>query len=325
MDKLKVILKQLLKYAHIHKKTQPDIFIFTLPRTGSTLLAEILNTTKHSKSVLEPFNMNRQTRPIIAKYIDDKAISERYFQLSNHQLDCIKIYLEDLSAGKLFNAYSWSDINTAYHSFKTENSIFKIHKISYYFDDIMNHFTSDYGLYLLRHPISHSLSRIRNNWSHYIKEFSTSEKIINQLTLNQNKLITETHNSNDILSKFVLSWCLENFVFLNAQRNNTLNNNVIPIYYERIIINTKKTINELYNFIQTKPNKAVFEIVNKPSKGVIHSSKETQKQILSKNKVYLIDRWQSQVSNTQLSNCQLILDAFNITIYNTKQSLPILK
>ena len=55
---IKNITKGFLAGFHYHKKQQPDIFIFTLPRAGSTLIAEILNSDSRPRTVIVSFTLN---------------------------------------------------------------------------------------------------------------------------------------------------------------------------------------------------------------------------------------------------------------------------
>ena len=63
---LKSAIKTALKLFHSHEKVYPDIFIFTLGRSGSTLLAEILNAQSSIKLCSEPFVLQQPNLGVVS-------------------------------------------------------------------------------------------------------------------------------------------------------------------------------------------------------------------------------------------------------------------
>ncbi|MFB6341798.1 sulfotransferase [Saccharicrinis sp. FJH62] len=313
--RVKNIAKGLLAGFHDHKKQQPDIFIFTLPRAGSTLITEILNTDSHSKTVSEPFSLSSDNQKVLHKYFNSEFFSERYIDVNKDDFDKIIDYLKVLSEGRTWNSFYWSDILTKNHSLKTNRTVFKIHKLTYYYDDIMDQFKNDYGLYLLRHPVSHSLSRIRKGWSTYIDNYSNSEKIKVLLTSKAKSLIQEVNASNNDLEKFIVSWCLENLVFIINYQENKLSSNVFPVFYEDVVTDPENAIRNICSKIGMEYNVRMLEILNIPSSGIIHSTNETKNQILSGNKSYLVNRWKDEVDSDFPDRYKFILKTFGIKIY----------
>ena len=107
---LTISVKKILATLHQHQKSQPDVFIFSLPRSGSTMLAEVLNTDPSSKLSSEPFSLLKNNRKELLKCFAPSFLSERYVDLSDDQLKAVMDYVKELSAGKRWNSYYWTDI-----------------------------------------------------------------------------------------------------------------------------------------------------------------------------------------------------------------------
>ena len=101
----KRFVKQFLSSLHRHHKSQGDIYIFSVPRSGSTLLAEVLNSNSASKTASEVFSLNAENRAVLKEYIGENSISDRYVDLPSDQYQNILKYFADLSDGKTWNSF----------------------------------------------------------------------------------------------------------------------------------------------------------------------------------------------------------------------------
>jgi hypothetical protein len=308
-------IKSLLKHLHRHEKTQEDIFIFTLPRTGSTLLAEILNTDPFTKTVSEPLALNRDNLQVLRRYFPEDFPIERYVDISPENLQRMYGYFEDLSKGKTWNSYYWSDLRSGFHRFTSERTLFKTHRLTYYFEDFMQHFKDDFGLYLLRHPVSHSFSRLKLGWDPYIDLYAASPKIRNLLSKEARSKIREVLAYGSQLEKFVLSWCLENYVFLHKLKSGSLPDHIFPVFYEELVRSPEKTIREICMRVNMEYNEGMLSRVKVPSSGIVHSSEDAETQILAGNTDYLTQRWRQSIDEQGLEKVQDILNKLGITIY----------
>ena len=313
--RIKNTIKSLLKNLHSHKKSEPDIYIFSLPRTGSTLLAEILNTDSNSKTASESLSLTKDNIQVLRKYFNKDVLSERYVDVSEQSLHEIIEYYELLAEGKTWNSYYWSDFLTSNHSFKTTRTIFKTHKVTYYFDELMGHFNNDYGIYLLRHPVSHALSRLRKGWDSYISIYATAKKIKNIIPHKAILKIREVNATGSDLEKFVVSWCLENYIFIHSHQNNSLPPNILPVFYEELVTNPEVTLKNICAKIKMKYTKEMANLVSIPSSGTIHSTNETKDQIIAGNKNFLINRWKETLDINTEKELKSILVCFGIHLY----------
>lgn len=308
-------LKSCLKAFHRHHKSNPDIFIFTLPRTGSTLLAEILNTDPAVKTASESMALNRDNRRVLRNYFDLEFLAERYVDITADELEQLLGYYSDLSEGKTWNSYYWSDFFSSDHRLATSRTLFKTHRITYYFREFMERFRGDHGLYLLRHPVAHSLSRMSQGWDDYIELFAVSEKIMDLIPRNAGVMIEQVKDSGSPMEKFVLSWCLENYVFIHHYQEEELPANVIPVFYEDLVWEPELSIRELCLKLGLGYNEKMLSMVKVPSSGIVHSEDETEDQIRAGNRDYLTARWKERVNETEREKLQQILTELGITIY----------
>lgn len=308
-------VKQLLKVFHRHNKYLPDIYIFSLPRSGSTLLAEILNTNAETKTASESFAMNEENLHILRKYFKNEFLSERYTDLSSSEFQSVISYYTALSEGKTWNAYYWSDILTRHHHFRTSRTLFKTHKMTYHFDDLMRHFQNDFGIYLMRNPVAVSLSRMRMGWSTYIEEYKGGLKLTNFFSDDLSYSIDAIQKSGTMLEKQVLSWCLENAVFLKNKLQKTLPKNVISIFYEDLILNPKKVLLNICARTNLDYHPDMLKMIARPSSGIIHSQKGIKKEIISQNKQYLVNRWKNEIDDQSLLRINALLKKFGYDFY----------
>ncbi len=310
--RFKNFIKCTLSKFHRHKKSAPDVFIFTLPRSGSTLLAEILNTDPLSKTVSEPFSLEKDNISMLLKYFDKSFLAERYVDIPEKDFKTVLKYLSDLSDGKTRNSFYWTDLFTSNHYLNTSRTLFKIHKLTYHFDDVMSRFKNDLGIYLIRNPIPHSLSRLRKGWATYIDLYSGSKKIKDNLPASAKRTIKHVSENGSGLEKFIVSWCLENYVFIKKYQENKLPSNLLPVFYEDLVLNPETTIKNICSKINMNYNDKMLQALNVPSSGIVHSTQETKNQILAGNKDYIINRWKEDVDPDTENRVKEILESFGI-------------
>lgn len=314
--RIKNLFKTLLLLLHRHSKTLPDIYIFSLPRAGTTLLTEILNSDSNSKTASESLAMNKDNIRVLRRYFDEGFLAERYVDISAENLQKMFKYYGDLSDGRSWNSYYWSDFFTKNHSFSTSRTIFKTHKITYYFREMMFHLKDDVALYLLRHPVSHSMSRERKKWTTYIDLYAEADQIKDLLPPAAKVLIAQVSEKGSELEKFILSWCLENYLFIRSYQDGTLPDNIYPVFYEDLVMNPDSCIRDICQKTGIPYNSKMLGIVDVPSSGIIHSTDLTEEQIRAGNKNYLVNRWKEELGEKAKKQVLSILSAFNIRIYS---------
>lgn len=311
-----------MKQFHQHRAVLPDVYIFTLPRTGSTLLAEILNVNSSAKVCSEPFALNSENLNVLKQYFPADFPADRYTDLRKESLLAVLVYLKDLSLGKTWNSYYWSDFPGKDHSFNTEFTVFKLHKLTYLFDEVLEHLPGN-GLYLIRHPLSHSLSRIRNGWDTYNQQYLASEKIKKELTQQALEKAKQVMQTGSTLEKFVLSWCLENYVFLQREKQNNLPKNLHMLAYETLISQPEQCMQALCDKLKIPFEPKMLEKIDLPSHGIVHSTSDTKTQIMQGKSKQLLEKWRQKISSSEEESAFSILDAFGFDLYRKGENLPV--
>lgn len=318
---MKSAIKTALKLFHSHNRKFADVFIFALGRSGSTLVAEILNTDRNIKLCSEPFVLQQPNVNVLKSYFPEDFLTDRYLDVSSDEFKTILKYLDDLSLGKTWNGFYWSDFPGKDHSLKTNRTLFKLHKLTYLFDDIVKTIPS-HGVYLLRHPLSHSLSRMRNGWDTYNKMFLHSSKIQTNISSAAKLKAQEIISGGSKIEKFVLSWCLENYVFLQQEKNGRLPENVSLVTYEKLIDDPENTIQSICKQTDIPFSGRMLEKVLEPSHGIAHSTKETKTQIRNKQGKQLLENWRKHITTAEEEKSFAILDAFGFDLYRKGENLP---
>jgi len=275
--KIKLLIKKILKTFHYHNRKLKDIYIFTLPRSGSTWLMEIIGSQPKIKIVQEPLSLEQTNKEFLIKYFDRKFLQERYIDLNVSDKRKMRKYFDDLSEGKLLNSFYFGDLLSGNHSFISNRSLFKTHKITGIIDFFDKNFNIDI-VYLVRHPISNSLSRIRNGWKHYIDFYMASDYFRKLIGKNLTEFVEKNITKCSILEKFVISWCFENFVLLKKLNSkNNFNNNFILLTYEQMVVEPDKVIRILSSKLELYNLKDMYKKIFIPSRGIRYSTKEIKK------------------------------------------------
>lgn len=319
-------LKKIIEFIHFHQNNnKKDIFIFSTPRSGTSLLGELIITQPKIKFIAEPLNKNVNNNfyyEYLIKYFQSN-ITNRWIKLSESKKKHMYNYINDLSnskilGGRKYHFYShFNDLIT--HSFITDRSVFKILSANPLINWFENEFNIDIIL-LFRHPIPTCLSQIRNNWNINIELYMNSI-VYKRSYLNQEIIdfINFKNYNSSKLEKFVINWCLDMLPLKNYIENNK---NYILLTYEDLIINTKKAINFLGDNLDLNKKKRMYKRIQQPSISSNKSTDKTVNNIMKKNKKHLINKWKNSVSYEEEKNVFEILEKFDIDIYELNNFMP---
>lgn len=308
LNKIKII-RFLNQFTNIHKEgNKKNIFIFSIPRSGSTWLNNLFTTQKGIKYCNEPLNLR-----------NDKIRSISMIESWNELYDKDVIqklipYFKDFCSGKIrwFNPHPF---RKNYHFF-TDRIAFKIiNGAEYFINDIKNKCNGKV-IYLLRHPISVSLSR--NKLPRL--EVLTSHKVIDDFPVSMQKMTKSIIEKGDFLDKAVLSWCIQNKIALDQDHNDWL-----IITYEQLVIDPLPIIDNIVKEFELDNTKSFIEQLDIPSKVTIQSNKGTKELISNKsnNRNDFIERWRSKVSQEKEKELFDIVDCFGLgNIYCVGSTYP---
>ncbi|MFW6238195.1 MAG: sulfotransferase domain-containing protein [Halanaerobiales bacterium] len=327
--KIPYFIKKFLNLFHYHRKNdKKDIFVFSSFRSGSTWLAEIIHSEPGVKFPISP-NKIEFLEPIDSRY---KKIQPRpfYIRLSAKEKKIIADYIRKASRGEIVYGQRYVDLFSRSHNFVTERSVFRLLRSTYLIDWIIDEFDI-HSLYLIRHPIATSLSRKKiwqksNNpsyWKPKIDYIYNSDSFRqNFLTPKLESFLEEKLETCSKLEEFVITWCIENLPPIRKIQEGK--NQFIFLTYEDLLINSKKVLSFICEHLYLENKKLMLERIHIPSSTVRYSDRKT-KDKFNKNtysQEYLLKKWKKEVTTTEIEKVQIILNAFDIHIYNASSFMP---
>lgn len=307
----------LSKIGNIHRQgSKQNIFIFSTPRSGSTLLMEVIGAQAKIKIVNEPLNMERQR--VFYNLGEKNQLPPTWdFLFPNKDRERVLVeYFKKIEQNQIatVNAFPFS----SYYRFVTDRIVYKILRVS----DMINWFEECLKakvVYLIRHPIPTSISRKRLlELPLFFENGIYKEKYLNEkLVRLGNKIIQER----DYLSMAVLDWCLRNLPPLeHLDRKNW-----IFLTYEEMVMKSEDVLNLLCNELELDNMEEMMKIMKKPS-GSTKQSDEAIRKRLEKGVVesaeWYINRWRSKISEEKEKRLFDIVGAFEIDIYRYKEDYP---
>ena len=196
------------------------IFIFSLPRSGSTLLQKIITSSNLVSSASEPWIL----LPLIYQQKKEGIISIYSHHKSNIALDEIKKKIsnyDDLLADYILSIYS---------ELSDDKSIYFLDKTPKYYliiDDIVRIFPDAKFIFLFRNPLS---------------------QLTSKLIVKKNRFKTLSSGSIDILKGYDLL----------SMGYNKLVENSLKLTYKEIVNNQEEVINSLNDFLKINIKKNIL-------------------------------------------------------------------
>lgn len=316
----KVINPFLGKYLNFYKPNElKDIFIFAVPRSGSTLLMEIIYSQPKIIYINEPFHPNH-----LKMNKNPKIENCLYKDIYNGNIHPTT-FLEIIK--KIQNRQSFIGYPTKFYSkkycFYPRRRVFKILERI----DLINYIEANLDIniiHLIRHPIPTALSWYKNrypfNASFLLRNKDYCSNNLERDLIIFSKKIVQKGSEFD---KYILFWCLENKPALdNPDRNNRL-----LITYEEMVKFPLKVINYISNKLNLPNKRRMQKTIFNPSSAIKMSDKQTKNYFKNKNhyvdRDFLIKKWVYQVNSDLIESTFSILEKFNIEIYKKGKYMPI--
>ena len=317
--KILTIFAKIINYFLIHKKQKNDIYIISTFRSGSTWLAEILYNIPKTKYIHEPFSPYKFN---IKNNIYPKKPDNLYISLTKSEESSFTEYIKKLSEGKIFISRRY-DILSSSFSLKTNRSVFKILRCSPLAEWFVNHY-SDYFLFLIRHPLTTSVSKIqtgiKKDFQTSINKYLSDQKYVNKYL--NNEILTYLDKNNNVfteLEKETIIWCLDNLPLIHTYSKYKEYNNVALITYEELLAYPENTIKKIGNFLN-------LTNINKLTENRSNASASVKYNINEKNYKNFEDNFnklKEKITYFEAKNLIKILDIFNIRIYQYNNFLPV--
>ena len=293
-----------LNNAHLfnrHKLSgRPNVLIFSLPRSGSTWLQELIWSQPQFKYVNEPLNLK-------GDWLQNKSGINGFKELYTAAVrDKLINYFKGFINGK----HHFMNPNPLRKNsrFFTSRIVFKvIHGGEVYINDIAQS-TNSKIVYLLRNPIAVALSRKQIPRTQEL----TSDFVLSRFTLEEQKLAKEIIDDGTDMEKKIMLWCIQNKLALKHR-----NSNWLVISYEGLTCYPEKVLTTLAAHCELPDLKTMMKNVNIPSAVTTQSEGDSVRimQENNDNRKRLINSWRSKVTDEEMRSYFEICNKMNIGIY----------
>ena len=292
---------------------EPNIFIHSMPRSGSTWLMELVLTQTGFTYYNEPLNLRREEVRVnlgISAWADLHKSDFR---------DKLGPYIEGFCSGTLRDPrFNRPSPFSPFYRPVTHRIVFKIINGG---EEHINWLTESFNgrvLYLIRHPIPVALSR------------EYSPKLDTMLDTEFSQFFTESQvgvakkiiNGEDQFARGVLDWCLRNSVALRSRTDKW-----VVLTYEQLVINPEPAISHIAERFELPEPDRILKRLAVPSRSTKSSNPGTQEILRDKRDVtgkqWLVEKWKNKVSEDELATASELLDAFGLSeIYSVSEALP---
>jgi hypothetical protein len=302
-------LKDLAKaISNIHRPNgEPNVFLFSTPRSGSTWLMELIGSQPGFKYCNEPLNLRK---PLIQKYL---GISEWQDLCRPDASEALYRYFKAICEGRL-HFLNQSPLHGNYRLI-THRIVFKIIHGG---EDRINWFRDSFNgqvVYLLRHPVAVSLSR---KGYPRLEAFLSSD-YSNHFTGDQLRRARKILDSGTRLERGVLSWCFENAVPLREATGDWA-----MLSYEQLVQDPHPIIKYLADKLELPKPARIMNRLAIPS-GSHWKSDMTTKAILrqgTERRSMLVQKWRKQLAQPEARRAMEILQWFELDVYDSDDVLP---
>jgi len=297
----------LFLFNHHRPSKKPNVLLFSLPRSGSTWLQELIWSQPGFKYANEPLNIKEA---FMQKKSNINGFKELYSEKSKPK---VLKYFKNISQGKL-HVLDPSPLRKNTRFF-TNRIVFKvIHGGELFINDIAQE-TNSKIVYLIRNPIAVSLSRKQLPRTNEL----TSKLVLSIFTAEEKDLINTVMSNNDPMEKRVLLWCVQNRLALHQKTDDWL-----IIFYENLTVEPEKVIKKLANHCDLPNAEKIIQSVNIPSAVTIQSEKASVNlmQDTSNKRQELISKWRSKVSESDAKKYFEICKKMKLDIYKFDTDLP---
>ncbi|MEM7369514.1 MAG: sulfotransferase [Bacteroidota bacterium] len=308
-------LKSAIKHTSTFHKagTEKNIFLFSMPRSGTTWLMEIIATQPGFKIVNEPFNLRKDV------VRDNLGLQAWDSLMEIGSLPKIATYMQHFIEGRdsdlrYFRQAPFSDL----WKLRTNRIIFKLLFVGEGdFDWFADTFNGEI-VYLVRHPIPVSLSRaVHPRLQSFVESDHKRHFSQDQLAYAQEIIFR-----GDKFECAVVDWCFQNAVALRKIKPDWL-----VLSYEQMVMEPTLVIDTLIDRFSFERPELMYERVNKASNSTAKSNKESQEILRDANKrreskKWLVEKWAAKVTEEQIQKTFEILTVFNIDFYEKGNFMP---
>jgi hypothetical protein len=292
---------------------EPNVFIYSLPRSGSTWLMELILSQPGFRRFNEPLNLRK---PAVRENLGMSEWIELHQAPSK---DKIHRYFSRLCSGELRDArFNFRGPLAKFYRPLTWRTVFKIINGGHEHVDWLPESFNGRVVLLLRHPIPVAMSR---------KSFPELEAIlesefVQRLSDQELRVARSVARNGGKLAKGVLDWCLRNTVALRGRKSSWS-----VVTYEQLILDPRPVIDDMSRKLDLPKPERMLAGLKVPSRSFQQSTPETQQVLRSdQDKMrqrWLVEKWQSKISTEDLKQVEDVIRSFGLDrVYGGDSALP---
>lgn len=301
---LRRIIYLILGVSH-SQGSKKNIILFSTRRGGSTWLSQVISSGENYLRYYDHLFSWYQTDFYSRRFFGVKKNNQEIYLNSNNSN-----YFELVNSGKhiartVVNPFSRDFVR------KSNRILYKVTEGKGLFNWFINNDDIEV-IYQVRHPIPTALSIMRLGWDLTIDAYLNNQRFVDEY-LEGGKLdyCNRINGGDDMLSKYVLNWVLENLIPLKSKYLCS----TVMISYEETIMNPQKVIDLLKTKLNLESPCCMSRILNLPSRSSSLSESNTVKGMLDRNIDSLIIRWKEDVDSAREKELMKILEKFDIDLY----------
>jgi hypothetical protein len=300
--------------ASCHRQgVEPNVFIYSLPRSGSTWLMELILSQPGFRRFNEPLNLRKE---FVREHLGITEWSDLHATRSRRD---IERYFARLCTGELRDPrFNFKGPFSRNYRPLTRRTVFKIinggHELIHWLAESFNGRT----VLLLRHPIPVAQSR---------KSFPELEAIVNsefvdRLSGTELTVARSVTKSGSKLAKGILDWCLRNAMALRERKPTWA-----IVTYEQLVLDAAPAVFHMSQKLDLPKPERILRRLKIPSRSFQQSTPETQQALRSdrsqNNKRWLVEKWRSAISTDELRQASEIISSFGLGhVYSVDDAIP---
>ena len=291
---------------------RPNVFLHSLPRSGSTWLMELVQTQPGFRAVNEPLNLRVEAVRDHLGIQDWAAIHQAEAKTA------LARYFDAWSSGRLHDArFDHPMPFTDFYRPLTHRTVFKIINAA---EEHINWLADTFNgrvLFLLRHPIPVSRSR---------KYFPKLDTILGTdfrrfFTDGQISVAERIIVEGDTFARGVLDWCLRNSVML---RSRTPAWTVVT--YEQLVLDAEPVVRLMAERLELPRPDLALKRLAVPSQSAQLSQARTREVLVEKRdegkQRWLVEKWRKEIDEDSLAAAESIVRTFELDeVYDVRDTL----
>jgi len=278
------------------------VILAGMGRSGSTLLANIINCENQYRILFEPFCPDQVVEAVdfvYPLYLSPEVDNPKYLAPAQMILE-----------GRIHSP--WIDKECANGNY--DRLLLKDIRINLFLKWLYNHFNGLKIILLLRHPCAVVQSWLACNFGDGIvareRILATTNLIEDYVTQDIRR---EYAKANTAFERLIFFWCLYNQIPLLQFENEA----ICVVFYENLFLDAEAELSRIFSFLGMAPNQtAVSMALSRPSSTTSKSSQE-----LAKNDN--VNGWRRTVSVDHVRRTYEIMAMFGMeTLYCSETSVP---